>query len=80
MQRFIAELSAPIEKADFERSWHSDLSLGDQQPKVDFTFTGRRVSAVIDLDRSQQWASASFYRMFSAAVRRIDSACNIRWL
>ena len=80
MQRFVAELSATIEKADFERSWHGDQSLGDKQPKVDFTFAGRKVSAVIDSDRSEQWASASFYRTFSAAVRRIDSTCNIRWL
>jgi hypothetical protein len=80
MQRFVAELSAPIEKADFERSWHSDLSHSEKQPKVDFAFSGRRVSAVIDSDWSEQWVAASFYRTFSAAVRRIDSACNIRWL
>jgi hypothetical protein len=80
MQRFVAELSAPIEKADFERSWHSDQSPGQEHPKVDFTFSGRRVSAVIDSDPSQQWTSANFYRTFSAAVRRIDNACNIRWL
>jgi hypothetical protein len=80
MQRFVAELSAPIERADFERSWQSDPSLSQQHPKVDFTFSGRRVSAVIDADPPQQWTSATFYRAFSAAVRRIDHACNIRWL
>jgi hypothetical protein len=80
MQRFVAELSAPIEKADFERSWHCDPSLDEKRPKVDFTFSGRRVSAVIGSDSSEQWAPASFYRTFSAAVRRIDKACNIRWL
>ena len=80
MQRFIAELSAPIERADFESSWHSDQALPENQPKVAFTFSGRRVSAVIDSDPPQQWTSDSFYRMFSAAVRRIDKACNIRWL
>jgi len=80
MQRFVAELSVPIEKADFEKSWGSDDSRLDKQPKVDFTFSGRRVSAVIDSDSSERWLSASFYRTFSAAIRRIDSACNVRWL
>jgi len=80
MQRFVAELSTGIEKAEFERSWRSDLSLNDKQPKVEFTFDGRRVSAVIDSDSPVRWPSASFYRTFSAAIRRIDRACNIRWL
>lgn len=31
MQRFIAELSASIEEADFERSWCSDQSFNDKQ-------------------------------------------------
>jgi hypothetical protein len=80
MQTFVAELSTVIGEADFERSWCSDPSLTDQQPKVKFTFTGRRVSAVVDPVSTQRWASISFYRIFSAAVRRVDQACNIRWL
>ena len=80
MQRFVAELSTGIDKVEFERSWRSDGSLNDKQPKVEFTFDGRRVSAVIDSDSSERWPSASFYRSFSAAIRRIDRACNIRWL
>jgi hypothetical protein len=80
MQRFIAELSTAIEEAAFERSWRSDQSLHEKQPNVKFTFSGRRVSAVIDSESSERWASASFYRTFSAAVRRVDQACNIRWL
>jgi hypothetical protein len=79
MQRFMAELSTTIEEAEFERSWRSDQSLG-AQPKVEFTFAGRRVSAVVDSDSPEQWPTARFYRVFSAAVRRIDGACNIRWL
>ena len=79
MQRFVAELSNTIEEAEFERSWSSDQSL-NAQPKVAFTFAGRRVSAVIDSDTSGHWPSASFYRVFSAAIRRVDGACNIRWL
>jgi hypothetical protein len=79
MQRFVAELSTTIEESDFERSWHSDQSL-DKHPKVEFTFVGRRVSAVIDSDSMDHWPTASFYRIFSAAIRRIDRACNIRWL
>jgi hypothetical protein len=80
MQRFVAELSVAIEKADFERSWRSGQALNDKQPKVEFTFDGRRVSASIDTDLSEHWASASFYQTFSAAIRRVDRACNIRWL
>jgi hypothetical protein len=80
MQRFVAELSTLIEEADFERSWRSDQSLDEKQPKVKFTFAGRRVSALIESDSSERWASSSFYRTFSAAVRRVDHACNIRWL
>jgi hypothetical protein len=80
MQRFVAELSSAIEEADFERSWHSDQSLNDKQPQVKFTFNGRRISAIVASDSSERWASSSFYRAFSAAVRRVDQACNIRWL
>lgn len=80
MQRFVAELSTAIEVADFERSWLTDEAFNSKQPKVKFTFSGRRVSAVVDPDSSERWASSSFYRTFSAAIRRIDHACNIRWL
>ncbi len=80
MQRFIAELSTAIGEEDFERSWRSDPSLNVEQLNVKFTFAGRRVSAVIDSDSPVRWASPSFYRTFSAAVRRIDHSCNIRWL
>ena len=80
MQRFVAELSTGIHKVEFERSWRSDGSLHDKRPEVQFTFDGRRVSAVVDSDSSDRWPSASFHRSFSAAIRRIDRACNIRWL
>ena len=80
MQRFVAELSTPIEKAEFEKSWHTDPSLSEKQHIVEFTFQGRRVSAVIDSDSPVRWAPAAFYRDFSAAIRRIDRACNVRWL
>jgi hypothetical protein len=80
MQRFVAELSAPIEQAAFEKSWHSDESLNGKRPQVEFTFDYRRVFAIINSDASERWVSTSFYRAFSAAVRRIDRNCNIRWL
>lgn len=80
MQRFVAELSTAIREEDFERSWRSDQSLNDEQRNVRFTFTGRKVSAVIDAHSPERWASPSFYRTFSAAVRRVDHSCNIRWL
>jgi hypothetical protein len=80
MQRFMAELSTPIEKTEFEKSWHTDPSLNEKQPRVELTFQGCRVSAVIDSDLAERWAPAIFYRDFSAAIRRIDRACNVRWL
>jgi hypothetical protein len=80
MQRLVAELSNPIEKNDFEKSWRSDQSLNDTQPKVEFAFVGRRVSVVIHSDLADQWPSASFHKTFSAAIRRVDGVCNIRWL
>ncbi len=80
MQRFVAELSTAIGEQDFERSWRSDQSLDDEQLKVKFTFTGRRVSAVVNSDSPGRWASPSFHRTFSAAVRRVDPCCNIRWV
>jgi hypothetical protein len=79
MQRFVAELSKPIDKGDFERSWHSDPAL-NIEPKVDFVFAGQRVSVLVHSDDAAQWPSASFYRTFSAAVRRLNPVCNIRWL
>ena len=80
MQRFVAELSVPIEQAAFERSWHCDESLNSEHQKVEFTFDHRRVLAIINSDSSERWVTTSFYRTFSAAVRRIDHSCNIRWL
>ena len=80
MQMFVAELSAPIEKVAFEESWSNDPSHDDRRSKVAFTFAGRKVSAMVDTDPSARWPTASFYKDFSAAVRRVDRACNIRWL
>jgi hypothetical protein len=80
MQRFVAELSIPIAKADFEKSWASDSSLTDgQQPAVDFTFDQCKVLAIIHSDSTKRWECASFYRSFSAAIRRVDRSCNVRW-
>jgi hypothetical protein len=80
MQRFVAELSTPIAKADFERSWESDASLKlDQQPAVDFTFDQCKVLAIIHSEGAKRWECASFYRSFSAAIRRVDRSCNVRW-
>lgn len=80
MQRFVAELSIPIDKTEFERSWHSDPSLNDKQPNVEFVFDGSRVSAVIDSNPSERWPSSTFHRAFSEAIRRLDRVCSVRWL
>jgi hypothetical protein len=80
MQRFIAELGTAVGEKDFERSWRSDRFLNDKQLNVRFTLAGRRVSALVDADSSERWASPSLHRTFSTAVRRVDQSCNIRWL
>jgi hypothetical protein len=79
MQRFVAELSTPIDKAKFEISWLSDPAL-QAEPKVEFVFAGQRVSAVVHSDLERGWPSASFHRSFSAAIRRLNHVCNVRWL
>ena len=79
MQRFMAVLSDPIDKIEFERSWHS-AKPPDSQPRVDFVFVGQTISAIVHSDLALQWPSASFHQTFSAAIRRLNRACNIRWL
>jgi hypothetical protein len=80
MQRFVAELSTPIAKADFEKSWASDASLTEtHKPAVDFTFDDCKVLALIHSNNAERWECASFYRSFSAAIRRVDRSCNVRW-
>jgi hypothetical protein len=80
VQRFIAELSNSVDKTDFERSWQSDPALNNNRPKVEFVFTGRRVSVVIHSEPSTQWPSSSFRQAFSGVIRRLDRICNVRWL
>jgi hypothetical protein len=75
----MATLSRPVDKTEFENSWRSDPTLGEE-PKVDFLFAGQTVSAVVHSDLAAQWPSVSFHQTFSAAIRRLDRACNIRWL
>ena len=79
MQRFMAQLSSPVDKAEFEKSWYSNPTLAIE-PKVEFVFAGKTVSAVVHSNDSLKWPSAGFHQTFSAAIRRLDSACNIRWL
>jgi hypothetical protein len=79
MQRFVAELSRSIDKSEFEKSWHSD-TCRQAEPKVEFAFEGRRVSAVVHSDLAHHWPLASFHQTFSAAIRRMNAVCNIRWL
>jgi len=79
MQRFVAELSSAIEKVEFEKSWNGDPERG-AEPKVEFAFSGRRVSAVVHSDIAHQWPMANFHRTFSAAIRRLNGLCNVRWL
>ena len=79
MQRFMAELSSPVDKTEFEMSWYSDPALHDE-PRVEFIFVGQTVSAVVHSDFAGQWPSARFHESFNAAIRRVKRECNIRWL
>ena len=79
MQRFVAELSGLINKAEFEKSWNSDSRI-DLDRTVDFVFDGRRISITVDSKESQKWPSDDLHRIFSQAIRRVDQHCNIRWL
>ena len=79
MQRFIAELSSVIGKAEFDRSWQSEVS-ARAELKVDFAFDGRRVSATIHSESDSPWDSQSFRRAFSRVIRRINVSCSVRWI
>ena len=79
MQRFIAELSSPIEKAEFDSSWQSEASTRAEL-EVDFAFDGRRISATIHSESDSPWDSQSFRRAFSRVIRRINASCNVRWI
>jgi hypothetical protein len=86
MQRFIAELSSVIEKAEFDRSWQSEAS-AHAELKIDFAFDGRRISATIHSESDSPWDSQSFRRAihqrdgrFISVIRRINASCNVRWI
>ena len=79
MKRFMAQLTGLVDKTEFERSWNSDPARV-HEPRVEFVFVGQTVSALVHSDFAGQWASASFHETFNAAIRRLNRACNIRWL
>jgi hypothetical protein len=79
MQRFIAELSNPIDQGQFEKEWQSDSGI-DRRFTAGFTFRGRKVTIIIDSAPDSQWQSHDFQRSFSNTVRRLDRHCNIRWV
>ena len=80
MQRFVAELSTAIDRSEFEKYWHADPGVRENSAKVEFVFAGSRVSVAVDCGSAKPWPSAGFHSTFSAAIRRIDRRCNIRWL
>jgi hypothetical protein len=57
----MAELSDPVDKIEFERSWESLQTL-NTEPRVEFAFVGRTVSAIVHSDLTLRWPSASFQR------------------
>lgn len=80
MQRFIAVLSNGVQQEAFTKSWLAESTHDHPRTGVTFTFAGCRVTAVVNPDMSAPWTSASFHQAFSAAIRRVDSACNVRWI
>lgn len=79
MQRFIAELSSPINETAFDESWRRDC-VANPNYSVAFGFTGRRISITIESALADRWGSTAFQRTFSNAVRRVDHLCNVRWI
>jgi hypothetical protein len=79
MQRFIAELSNPVDNSEFERTWQSDTTR-KRDFKVEFAFSGRRVFVTVHSNLPGKWPADDFYRIFTANIRRIDRSCNVRWL
>ena len=79
MQTFIAEFSNLIDKAEFERSWQRDAVINSNFA-VQFRFDGRRISMMVESRSINHWQSDSFHQTFSAAIRRVDQNCNVRWL
>jgi hypothetical protein len=79
MQFFIAELSNLIDQGEFEKSWHRDDPV-NPFPKVDFGFSGRRISITLEPGPSGRWETESVHRSICTAVRRVDPRCNIRWI
>ena len=58
MQVFIAELSNQIDQGEFEKSWHSE-DCPNPFLKVDFAFTGRRISMTLEPGPEGRWQSDS---------------------
>lgn len=79
MQKFMAELSSPIPSGELDKAWQKDLGKRRTLP-VGFHFDGGRVTITIESSPDDPWQSADFHRTFSAAVHRVDSKCNVRWL
>ncbi len=79
MQVFVAVLSNPIDRGEFEKSWHTDGE-GDIFPDANFDFVGRTISVRLEPGPDGRWQTESVHRTFSKVVRRVDQSCNIRWM
>jgi hypothetical protein len=79
MQRFIAELSNPMDQCQVEVAWKS-CSGTHRSGNIVFDVRGPRVTIVIDSKVDERWPTDDFYRTFTKAVRGLDKHCNIRWL
>jgi hypothetical protein len=78
MQVFVAVLSNPIDRTEFEKSWRLDCA-GDLFPDAGFTFAGQTISLRLEPGPEGRWQTESVHRALSSAVRRVDNSCNIRW-
>ncbi|HZQ94841.1 MAG TPA: hypothetical protein VFA67_07515 [Candidatus Sulfotelmatobacter sp.] len=72
----MARLSSPVDKAEFENSWHNDPTLSEE-PRVEFFFVGQTVSAIVHSDYAGPWSAANFHEVFHAAIWRLKRTCNM---
>ena len=79
MQVFVAVLSNPIDRGEFEKSWRLDCA-GSLYPGAGFVIAGQKISLTLEPGPDGRWQTEVVHRTLSSAVRRVDHNCNIRWM
>jgi hypothetical protein len=79
MQVFVAVLSNPIDRNEFEKSWRLD-GAGNLFLDAGFSFAGQKISVTLEPGPEGRWQTEMVHRRLSSAIRRVDQNCNIRWM